>query len=213
MTKLRFFALLAAGASLSACVTADTATRNAPIEPAPRTASQNVTQPVRINRVIVDVPQTLVVSEANRYLPSGDIVWRGDPPGDRHAQVKAIFEDGLQRGAKSLRGGRSADLLVSVRRFHALTEKARYSVGGVHHIVFLMALADPATGDLIVPWREVRADIEAYGGQKAIQADAQGQTQKVRITDHLARVLVEELTTTQGHQNPELGLIQTLNEI
>lgn len=117
------------------------------------------------------------------------------------------------RGAQSLDGDRRVDLLINVRRFHALTEKARYTVGGVHNIVFDMALADPVTGDLIEPWREVRADLKAFGGQDAIEAEARGETQKVRITDHLAQVLREEISTPGGHKNANLGLIQLMNQI
>lgn len=218
MTYVRTFALLTAGISLSACVVAETPTRNAPIEPAAQAiqtdpAQQTIADLVRVNKVVVDVPTWLTVSEANRYLPSGDIVWRGDPIGDRRSQVKTIMEDGFERGAKSTNGPQSVNLLVSVRRFHALTEKARYTTGGVHHIVFVMALADARTGELVMPWRTVQADLQAYGGRKAIEADARGETQKVRITNHLSQVLIDELSTTEGFQNPELGLIQALNEI
>ena len=50
------------------------------------TAGYNVTD------VVVDVPAELTVSEANRFLPGSDIVWREDPMGDRKAQVKVIME-------------------------------------------------------------------------------------------------------------------------
>ncbi len=227
MKIVRMFALLAAGLSLSACASVDAVSRNAPLQaipqgttepvsvPAPSGAVRDarIASPVRIENVIVNVPTTLVVSEANLYLPSGDIVWRGEPRGDRYEQVKAIFETAMIRGAQSLDGDRRVDLLINVRRFHALTEKARYTVGGVHNIVFDMALADPVSGDLIEPWREVRADLKAFGGQDAIEAEARGETQKVRITDHLAQVLREEISTPGGHKNANLGLIQLMNQI
>lgn len=218
MTILRILAVLAAGISLTACTVAETPTRNVPIDtagaPAQRSASQQtIADQIRINRVVVEVPTWLRVSEANRYLPVGDIVWRGEPMGNRWAQVQAIFEEGMGRGARAFKGPRAVDLHVSVRRFHALTEKARYTTGGVHHIVFVMTLVDPRTGELVVPWRTVQADLEAFGGQKAIAADMAGQTQKVRITNHLSKVLVEELSKPSGFKNPELGLIQALNEI
>jgi hypothetical protein len=31
------------------------------------------------------------VSEENVYAPEAEIVWRGEPEGDRHAQVAQIF--------------------------------------------------------------------------------------------------------------------------
>ena len=41
--------------------------------------------------VRVIVPETLKVSEANTYKPRADIVWRGDPYGNRYEQVAAIM--------------------------------------------------------------------------------------------------------------------------
>ncbi len=228
MKIVRIFALLVAGLSLSACASFDDfVSRNAPLQAIPENTAETETDPVearvpsdetvetsvRINDIIVKVPETLKASEANLYLPVGDIDWRGEPRGDRHAQVKAIFETAMARGAKELDGDRRVDLLITVKRFHALTEKARYTVGGVHNIVFDLALADPQTGELVAPWREVRADLKGFGGQEAIEAEAEGQTQKVRITNHLAEVLRSEVATTEGHKNARLGLIQMMNQL
>lgn len=52
-----------------------------------------------VRQVRVLVPETLVVSEANPFCPGGDIVWREDPAGDRHAQVRTVVANALQRGA------------------------------------------------------------------------------------------------------------------
>ncbi len=228
MKIIRIIALLVVGAGLSACTAVDTVTRNDPFEaataqlpteriPVPAVAeatpSVRAQAPVTIEGVVVNVSRSLKASEANSYLPAADIVWRGDPFGDRHAQVKAIFETAMVRGAQSVEGARPADLLINVKRFHALTEKARYSFGGVHSIAFDWALADPVTGDVFTPWKEVRADLKALGGQRAIQAEARGETQKVRITAFLAEVLLQELSTPEGYRNANLGLIQMLNQI
>lgn len=169
--------------------------------------------PVTVNSVVVRVPRSLTVSERNVYLPRADIVWRGDPIGDRHAQVQKIFETALSRGVADLKGPIRVDLDVQVRRFHALTEKARYTIGGVHAITFDLAIKDPETGELLVPVRRIRADLEAFGGQQAILADARGETQKVRITNHLAEVIREELSNPEGYRNASLGFIQLLNNI
>ena len=64
--------------------------------------------PVTVARVEVRVPRSLKVSEANRYLPAGDIVWREDPPGDRHAQVQAIVQAQQAAVAASAAGGAAA---------------------------------------------------------------------------------------------------------
>lgn len=169
--------------------------------------------PVTVNSIIVRVPRDLKVSERNSYLPRGDIVWRGDPIGDRHAQVQQIFEDALTRGVTPLNGPVKVDLDIQVKRFHALTEKARYTTGGVHSITFDLAIKDPATGELLVPVRTIRADLEGFGGQQAILADARGETQKVRISAHLAEVIRQELTNPEGYRNASLGFIQMLNNL
>ncbi len=169
--------------------------------------------PVTVNEITVRVPRTLKVSERNVYLPRADIVWRGDPIGDRYAQVQKIFETALRRGVADLKGPIRVDLDVQVRRFHALTEKARYTIGGVHAITFDLAIKDPETGELLVPVRRIRADLEAFGGQQAILADARGETQKVRITNHLAEVIRAELSNPEGYRNASLGFIQLLNNI
>jgi hypothetical protein len=167
---------------------------------------------VVVNAIEVLVPDTLLVSEANRYYPRGDIVWRGEPLGDRRAQVKAIFEEGIGRGAAALDGATPVDLQVKVLRFHALTQKARYTVGGVHAITFVVTLKDPETGVLLADPRVVRADLNAYGGEEALSAEAGGFTQKFRITNHLANVIVADLSDPDGYQNAKLGLFQTINQ-
>jgi len=219
--KLAQFVLLTAfGALVSACSTTDVATRNAPFEPAAYSESgdqaldgtMSTAQPdLRVENVSVEVPSNLSVSEANLYLPRADIVWRGDAIGDRHRQVKAIFDTAMERGVDDVQGTRPVNVDIKVMRFHALTEKARYSVGGVHNIIFLLTIRDASTGEIIAGPREVRADLEAYGGDEAIQADARGDTQKVRITAHLADVIRQELTEVDGFQNPNLGVIQAMH--
>ncbi len=169
--------------------------------------------PVTVENVIVHVPRSLKVSERNSYYPRGDIVWRGDPIGDRYAQVQAIFESAFKRGVKSLHGPVKVDLEVTVKRFHALTEKARYTVGGVHSITFDLAVLDAETGKVLVPPRTIRADLDGFGGQQALLAEARGETQKVRITNHLAQVIREELSNPEGYRNASLGFYQLLNNL
>ena len=42
--------------------------------------------------------------------------------------------------------------------------------------------------------RVEEADLPALGGRSAMAADRKGQTQKVRVTDHLALVIQQELS-------------------
>lgn len=184
MNRRSFLVLAPLG--LSACAAGPRTTGPKGVAPAPVRSYDVV-------RLDVAVPRSLVVSEEDIYYPDADIVWRGEPPGDRHAQVRAIFEEGMGRGAATLDGDRKVRVSVEVRRFHALTERARARVGGVHSIRFVLTVTDARTGAVVEGPRLVAADLAAYGGQRARDADAAGQTQRVRLVDHLARVAVAEL--------------------
>lgn len=142
----------------------------------------------------VDVPADLRVSEANSYYPFADIVWRGDPYGDRRAQVAEIFQDAFARVGTTLDGGPQVVAEIEVRRFHALTEKARYTVGGVHSVHFMLTLRDAASGAVIDGPHKVKADMRASGGARALAEEAVGYTQRIAITGHLAEVLADELS-------------------
>ncbi len=206
---------LVAAAALSACASSPVeTTRNAP---ATLETGQLVANPATsfdIQSVVVTVPRTLKVSEKNRYYPGGDIVWREDPFGDRYAQVESILQSGLELGAASLTPGTvPVEVHVELTRFHALTQKARATVGGVHDIEFLMSLRDPLTGKAFGPTKLVKADLKAFGGRKAIEAEMRGHTQKVRITNHLAKVLRAEMTTPEGFVAQNLGIMGAINEL
>lgn len=153
-----------------------------------------VTTSVAIKGFEISVPQGLKVSEANVMVPVADIVWRGDPLGDRHAQVAAIFQAAALQATGDLTEGRGVILALEVTRFHALTEKARYLTGGNYALHFMMTLRDAETGIVIDGPREVVADVRASGGMRAIAEDNAGRTEKVVITERLAQVLHDELT-------------------
>lgn len=221
--NLKTLAFVASAALMAAaCTTTETATRNSAFDAGPKAPASNtaaLTQadfkpgasPVTVSQVRVSVPASLTVSEANSYLPKGDIVWRGDPIGNRHEQVKTIVETAMTRGVAGLNGPVDVVLDIEMHKFHALTEKARYTVGGVHGLSFTLTLRDAATGKPVMPPRLVRADLDAFGGAQALRAEARGQTQKVRITNHLAEVIRQELTNPNGYKNATLGFIQALN--
>ncbi|WP_439123754.1 DUF6778 family protein [Marivita sp.] len=207
-----FKAVIAIGLALSltACGSMPTASRSA----MPDDTMLGFSAPdVRIESFTVTVPRSLKVNDRNLYYPLGDIVWRGEPRGDRHAQVEAIFEQGLRNAAQAVAGQRAVRLDVQVLRFHSLSEKARYTVGGVHDIDFRYRLVDMATGQQIGPAKDVNADLDGLGGETALAAEARGETQKARIIGHLSKVFVEELTMPGGHVNSELGLLQAINNI
>ena len=90
---------------------------------------------VRVTDIDVIVPRDLVVSEAHLYYPIADIVWREDAPGNRHDQVEVIFENAMDWGLSAFNDGRSVAVTVRLQRFHAVSQKARYSVGGIHAFI------------------------------------------------------------------------------
>jgi hypothetical protein len=147
-----------------------------------------------VKAVNVLVPQTLRVSEANTFHPSADIVWRGDAPGNRYAQVKAIFDEAAARSTATMHSGEPVVVDLEVVRFHCLTEKTRYTVGGVHSMHFMMTVRDAATGAILQGPRLVVADVKGAGGNRAVAEEQAGRTQKVVVTERLTEVLRRELS-------------------
>jgi hypothetical protein len=144
--------------------------------------------------VQVAVPEDLRVSEANVFFPIADIVWRGEARGDRHLQVKAIYEEAAAVATSGMTKGPEAIVQLEITRFHCLTEKTRYTVGGVHSLHFRMTVRDAATGAVLDGPRDVVADVKAAGGATAINEDQQGRTQRVVIVERLVQVLRRELS-------------------
>lgn len=196
MALRKIMMLGVAAVSLSACMGSDIATREMPLDQALATPNLTAMVPA-YNLVSVDVtvPAELSVSEANRYYPVADIVWRGDPMGDRHQQIKAIMDQGFANAAADMNDGRAVKVDVVVKRFHSLTEKARFTVGGVHNVIFDMTVYDAETGELVIPIEQVEMDLPAYGGTRAMDAERRGETQKVRLVAALENLMKRELST------------------
>lgn len=168
---------------------------------------------INVEKINVRVPTSLRVSEANRYYPNGDIVWREDPMGNRHAQVAKIVHDAMTQGVESFTGPVPVILDIEVVRFHALSEKARYTVGGVHNIAFYMVLRDATTGEPLSEPRRIESNLEAFGGQQAIAAESRGLTQKVRISGHLSEVIRQQMSEPDGYKDASFGFFQLINKI
>jgi hypothetical protein len=153
--------------------------------------SPDVTRAWRLADVQVTVPRSLSVSEAKTLLPNADIVWREDPVGDRYAQVAAIIDTAVTRGAQGLRGARPVVIAVTVTRFHALTFEAelRNQNWGVHNIDFTAEVRDAASGAILLPATEIRAELPALSGTQMREARRRGVTQKSMITDHVAKTV------------------------
>jgi hypothetical protein len=196
MKLLKAVAFGAIAAALTACSAVDTVTRNSPLE-APRVSAQAAPQTMRdysLHSIRFAVPTDMRVSEANSYYPIADIVWRGDPLGNRSEQISAIFQTSITAAGEGLTGSVPVTVDVELVRFHSLTERTRYSVGGVHSIKFDVTVRDAMTGAALEPTRRINGDFAALGGYAALAADNEGQTQKVRITTHLTSLFLRELT-------------------
>lgn len=187
----------------AACSNVSSVTRQITALPAPPDAVAE--RNYRVVDVDVFVPYTLRVSEAHRYYPSADIVWREDPPGDRHLQVLHIMQDASARATGGLNGWQDVHVAIEVKRFHSVTEKALYTIGGVHSIQFLLAVYDARTGEVIEEPRLVDASLVANGGRDAVRAKWTGRTPKVRLHDHLAGVIQRELTPPYLYQAPSFA--------
>ncbi len=163
---------------------------------APESRSAGRDYAVREVRVLV--PEGLSVSEANSYYPIADIVWRGDPRGDRKSQVADILRTAFEAGTAGLAGDTPVVATLTLRRFHSLTERTRYTVGGVHSIRFDLEVTHARTGAVLEPSRWIVADLEGLGGEAALRADERGEGQKVRITRHLTDLALRELGPLPG---------------
>lgn len=151
----------------------------------------------RVTEIDVQVPRTLTVSEANSYAPDADIVWRGELPGNRYEQVDKIITEAAETGAKGLRGRTPVKLVIVMSTFHALTEKTRYTLenAGVHNIQFTAQVVDARTGAELSPPDLINADLIGFTGKEALAAEARGETQRVRIVDHVSKVIAGWLGT------------------
>lgn len=186
MVLTRRTALVALSATLlSACVGGGTfETAYDPVPP-------DLARGWRLAGVRVSVPQTLTVSEAKKLLPNADIVWREDPPGDRHAQVGKIIQTAVQSGAQGLRGPRPVIIEVTVTRFHALTFEAELSANdwGVHNIDFTARVLDAGSGAVLLPATAIRAEFPALSGTRMSEARSRGVTQKSMIIGHVSKTV------------------------
>ena len=173
MKLFKLMAITVLGLAVAGCASVETVTRNAPLE-----------------------TSSFGGSESNSFYPNADVVWRGDPIGNRIEQIAAMFKTALDRNVDKMDG--LVPVVVDYRliRFHGVTERTRYSVGGVYNIEFEMTVRHALTGEILEPTRRIEADLSAPGGIAALMQDQRGQTEKVRVTDFLTQVFADELSGT-----------------
>lgn len=151
----------------------------------------------RVASVDVAVPETLTTSEENSYTPDFDIVWHGEPAGDRRAQAAAILREGIEKGAAGLRGKTRVRIVATLGQFHAITPVVRENLqnSGVHNIQYSVQVFDARTGAALTEPQPVKAEFPALVGAAGDEADARGLTQRVQIVNQIALVTQNWLGT------------------
>ena len=173
---------------------------NQPIDPA-------ISSQWRMVSVDVVVPDTLTVSNVDSLAPEADIVWWGEPEGDRRAQVAAIIETGVAQGARNLRGPVPVHFLVVLDHFHATSPRAqRIAPSAVHNISYTVRVFDNRNGQEVTSAIHVDADLEAYVGAQLAAAQAQGVTERNRIIAHIAAVTAGWLGVSDDPRRTFSGL-------
>lgn len=156
-----------------------------------QTAGQVATWSLGSVQVKISEQLTVTQSPSRRYPPITELVWYGDPPGDRKAQVIALMSDAVRAGAAdALVGSQPVNIALNITEFHAMTPRARATELqlGVHEIMFDISVID-GSGTVLASENGVRADLQAYSGASALQAEQLGQGQKIRIQSRVAQVI------------------------
>ncbi len=149
----------------------------------------NISRQWRVASVDVVVPETLSVSTVDSLAPEADIVWWGEPDGDRRVQVAEIVEAGVARGASGLRGGVPVNLIVILEQFHGTSPRAqRIAPSAVHNIRYTIRVFDNRNGQELTAPIHIDAPLEAYVGGQLAALQAQGGSEKARIVAHIAAV-------------------------
>ncbi|ABL70082.1 DUF6778 family protein [Paracoccus denitrificans] len=144
----------------------------------------------RVAAVEVAVPDALTTSEANNYIPDFDIVWHGEPAGDRRVQVAAILREGIEKGAAGLNGKTGVRIVATVSQFHAITPvvRERLQNSGVHNIRYTVQVFDARSGAALSQPQLIKAEFPALVGKAGDEAEARGLTQRVQIVNQIAAV-------------------------
>ncbi len=195
MTLLKKSAIVIVGLLVTACTMPETATRNVPLSDGSiNPIEAGIERSYRLSNVVLDAPEGLTVSEANGFYPIADVVWRGDPVGNRVEQVMAMFDTAMTRADDELNGEVPVIVEITLDRFHGVTERTRFSVGGVYDINFDLTVIHAETGEVLEPTRRIMGELAAPGGAAALLDEQRGQTEKVRVTDYLSYLLKDELS-------------------
>ena len=92
----RFLSVLALLGAFAACAPAGTVQGD---------TRQDIARDYRLAGVNFSALADLTISEENSIYPQADIVWHGDAPGDRIAQIAAMFQEAAARNIVATRAG------------------------------------------------------------------------------------------------------------
>ena len=156
----------------------------------PQALDPAVTRRWTVRQVISTVPDSLTISNDNTYAPNADIVWHGDPYGDRREQVAAILKEAVTAASTPLRGPRGVAISTQLLHFHGVTPIAtNRAPGAVHNIAFRIQVFDARTREPLTGAALIDGDLEANVGATAVTAAVAGETERKRIVEHLTRVV------------------------
>lgn len=187
MKRITLFLLGLAALGVSACSTVPAVDVTQNITLPTGLAAQAEAADWEVQSIDISVPESLTVSEANSIKPRSDIVWREDPIGNRHEQVQALIFEAMEFALRPLTDEGTTPITVEmeVTRFHALTERARYTIGGEHEIEFIFTVRNAETGEALTGPIPVDLTFRALGGARAIAAERQGIFQRDRIQSQI----------------------------
>ena len=106
MKLFKLMAITVLGLAVAGCASVETVTRNAPIETSSFGGAQSrvIARNYAVQDMTFAASTQLRVSESNSFYPNADVVWRGDPIGNRIEQIAAMFKTALDRNVDKMDG-------------------------------------------------------------------------------------------------------------
>lgn len=148
-----------------------------------------------LQQLVFTAPETLLVSESDGFFPNADVVWRGDPAGDRLQQIAALFGEAANRTKLFINSDIPIIADIELVRFHGITQRLRRGLGGSYAISFYLTVRDARNGAVIEQRRLIQTKLRAPGGAEARELEAAGRTERVQVIAFLVEVLRAELTS------------------
>lgn len=196
MKLLKLIVLSCVMAAVAGCMQTEPVSRNVTPELGILAPNTPVLRSYEVQDVRIVVPQDLTVSEANSIKPRADIVWRGDAMGDRHEQLRVLFEEAASLGAERLDGQIPVVVDLQLTKFHGLTQRTRYNFGGDYDVHFILTVRHALTGEVIEGPRMVEAVLDNPSGDQVVAMEQRGVTERLFVSSFLVATLVDELSGT-----------------